>query len=165
MHRHRHQLLCNVLLSDSPQVGSEPVDEQTRRPLPHEHEDTDHYRHHVGDDLLLTSAFSSGLPRGYELAPNVEKHQNDVELGDIRHPQPADCGVRKGEGAAGLALIAKHVVQAEEDRQLEDQRETGTQRADLVLLVELHGLLVQDLLVVFVLLLERLDLLLLVLGE
>ena len=52
----------------------------------------------------------------------------------------------------------EHRVEGEEDRQLEQQREAGGQRIDLVLAVEPHHRLLLTLLVVLVLLLDRLEL-------
>ena len=74
-------------------------------------------------------------------------------------------GRRARHGLAGCMsgrcrpqVLAQHVEQRDEDRQLEQQRQAGGERVDLVLLVELHHLLLVTLLVVLVLLLELLDL-------
>ena len=53
---------------------------------------------------------------------------------------------------------AQHVVERQEDRQLRDHRETGRERVDLVLPVELHRLLLESLRVVLVLRLQHLHL-------
>ena len=56
------------------------------------------------------------------------------------------------------AVALEHVVERDEDRDLEQQRQAGSQRVDLVLLVELHHRLLLSLLVVLVLLLDLLEL-------
>jgi hypothetical protein len=55
-------------------------------------------------------------------------------------------------------VLAQHVEERDEDRQLRDKREAGAEWIDLVLLVELHHLLLLALLVVLVLGLDRLQL-------
>ena len=57
-----------------------------------------------------------------------------------------------------LEVGAQHVEQRDEHRQLQQQRQTGGQRVDLVLAVELHDLLLLALLVVLVLLFQGADL-------
>src|SRR5205085_428639 len=49
----------------------------------------------------------------------------------------------------------QHTIKTEEDGNLEEQRQTATERADLVFLHELHGLLVHLARIVLVLLLNR----------
>ena len=57
----------------------------------------------------------------------------------------------------GLELVAsQQLEEREEDRELEQQRQAGGERVDLVLLVEVHHLPLLALAVVLVLLLDRL---------
>ena len=70
-------------------------------------------------------------------------------LDQVRDEEEADRRVAQHVGLEAVAL--EHVVERDEDRDLEDQRQARGQRIDLVLLVELHHLLLLTLLVVLVL--------------
>ena len=55
-------------------------------------------------------------------------------------------------------LVAQHVEEGDEDRQLGDQRDAGGKGVDFVLLVEAHHLLLHALAIVFVFRLDLFDL-------
>src|SRR6266511_486343 len=148
--------LDDVLLTQSPDVGRDPVDDQSRREADDERDDDQRQREHQ-DPLLAVGG------RGH--------HHARAELGgDEEDDQGREHGARRGlrqvgdeqeAGASDVLLEARPAqqsVERDEDRDLKQQRDAGREWVDLVLLVEAHQLALEALAIVLVLLRDLLDL-------
>ena len=102
--------------------------------------------------------------RRADLRADVDHHQRHERRGRQLLQVLRDVGHEAAEEGQVVARldearrVAQHVVEADEDRDLDDDRQAGPERVDALVLVELHHLLVQHLAVAAVLLLELADL-------
>ncbi|MDQ3103447.1 MAG: hypothetical protein M3Q53_06390 [Actinomycetota bacterium] len=151
-----------LLLAERPDIGRDPVDGEPGLEAGNERSEQEWQ---AEDDVFLRSLhrLTAGGHRqaSAELRDDEEHDQHDRRRALGRRDQgfdaePADRWALEHVVLEVVAL--EHVVERDEDRELEQERKAGRERVDLVLLVEAHHLLLLALLVVLVLRLDRLEL-------
>src|SRR5262245_26176665 len=159
-----HQAPRDEALSGRPQVRRQPVDHQAGGEVDDEGDEDDRQREQqVALHLGHRRAGRHVVGRG-QLARDVDDEQERSprvfrRLRDVDEAQEVEAVAEVLRSARDLLLeVAEREEQGDEDRELEQDRQAGGGRVDLVLPVELHQLLVLPLLVVLPALLDLLHL-------
>src|SRR5437763_10416078 len=157
--RHREEPLDRELLADRPDVRRDPVDDQACGEAD-DHEDEDERQQQHDPALVRVLRVDHRHEARPQLRGHVDDDQRHQDRRVVRHRLRQ---VRDEQEAGPVDLVLEvrrllELVQRDEERQLQQQREAGRQRVDLVLLVEGHDLLLLALLVVLVALLDPLHL-------
>src|SRR3954471_4033567 len=148
------------LVSDRPTVRGDPVDQGARLEVDDDRDEQEREEEQQPLLVLVLHVERAHVARR-ELRADVE-HDHHDELRRVARQRLRD--VRDEEELAALgdlrlkARAPQGLVEPDEERDLEDQRQTRAQRIDLVLFVELHHRLLLALLVVLVALLDLLHL-------
>ena len=155
----RDQLARDQPLADRPQVRRHPVDDEPDREV-HEHRNERDREHHHHRPLRLVHGRGHEV-RGRELAPDVDREQQVARPVRVRVRRDVrDERAEPGQVSARRILreLPQHEVERDEDGELDEERQAGSGRVDVVVPVELHELFVALLLVVLEALLDRLHL-------